>query len=462
MRERADLIVFGGAVATLDAQRNIISDGAVVVRQGRIAFVGKAAQAKARYVAERKLGGPDKFVFPGLVDGHNHPVHFLSKGMIDDMPLPERWRTRVWPYEASIGEEETELACTGTFLEMVRRGTTCFVDPGSLHPDAVGRAALRVGIRGILSRLTWDVRDASAPDYHDDTEMALEKAETVVDRWEGAGEGRLRAWFSLVRSSHVSEELVERIRTRAAARGVGVQSHLATTRAEYEAARSRWGTTPVGRYRDLGLLESNAYLVHMGWISDGDVELLKAHDVSVCHCPSASMLGGFGCVAHGRFPELVESGVRVTLGSDACAISRFLDMARIMYLAACAHKDVKTDPTVIGAHKAFEMATIDAAAATGWEREIGSLEIGKQADIVIADTDGIEWQPNPLENPVANFIYSSDGSAIRTVLIGGRIIMEDRVFPDIDLSQFYAQAGDASRAILQRMNAGVRRPWPLS
>ena len=437
MREQVDLVIQGGAVVTVDAARRVITDGAVAVRAGTIVFVGKAAEAGERFAAQRTLGGPDKLVFPGLIDGHNHPIHFLSKGMIDDMAYPERWRDRVWPYESGLVESEAELACTGTFLEMIRRGTTCFADPGTFHPDAVGRAALRTGIRGVISRLTWDVHDPTAPaEYNDDTAGAFDKASAVIDRWRGEGGGRLRAWFSLVRSSHVSEALVELVREAAQARGVGIHSHLATTRTEFEAARERWGTTPVGRYRDLGLLARNAYLVHMGWLADEDVALLKAADASVCHCPSASMFGGFGCIAHGKYPELVAEGVRVVLGTDACAVSRFLDMVRIMYLAACAHKDVKTDPTVIGAHKALEMATADAAAALLWDDEIGSLEVGKRADLVIADTDGIEWQPNPFDNPVGNLVYSSDGS-------GG----------------FVAEANAASRGIMARMGAGLRRPW---
>lgn len=462
MRENVDLIVYGGVVVTLDADRNLISDGALAVRGGYIVFVGKASEVRSRFSATETLGGSDKLVLPGLIDGHNHAPHFLSKGMIDDMPLPERWRERVWPYEAGLTESEAEIACTGTFLEMVRNGTTCFADPGTFHPDAVARAALSVGIRGVVSRLTWDVYDPTAPAaYNDDTSAALQKAEAVLDRWHGQANGRLRAWFSLVRGSHVSDELIDLIRERASVRGVGIHSHLATTRTELETARKVWGTTPVGRYRELGLLARNCYLVHMGWITDEDVDAVVEADVSVCHCPSASMFGGFGCVTHGKFPELIARGVRVTLGSDACAISRFLDMVRIMYLAACAHKDVKTDSTVIGAHKAFEMATVDAAKALMWDDEIGSLEVGKKADIVIADATGLEWEPNPLDNPIGNLVYSSNGSAVSSVIIDGRVVMEERTFRDFDLDRFTAEARAASHSVLARMGVTVRRPWPL-
>ena len=153
--------------------------------------------------------------------------------------------------------------------------------------------------------------------------------------------------------------------------------------------------------------------------------------------------------------------MRVVLGTDACAISQFIDMVRIMYLAACAHKDVKADPTVIGAHKAMEMATIDGARALLWDDEIGSIEPGKLADLVIADADGIEWQPNPMDLPVANLVYSADGSCVRTVIIDGQTVMEDRQFTTIDESDFARRAGGQARSVFGRLGLEPRVVWPL-
>jgi 5-methylthioadenosine/S-adenosylhomocysteine deaminase len=158
---------------------------------------------------------------------------------------------------------------------------------------------------------------------------------------------------------------------------------------------------------------------------------------------------------------MVEAKVRVVLGSDACAISRFVDMIRIMYLAACAHKDARADPTVIGAHKALEMTTVDAARALKWEEEIGSLEVRKRADIVILDADGPTWHPNPFTNPVANLIYSSSGSSVRTVIIDGQIILRDRELTTLDETAFLDEADTVSTTILARHNIRVSAPWPV-
>jgi len=460
--QSADLVVRGGVVVTMDPQRRLIRDGAIAIRGKRIVAVDKVVVIAERYSTVRTLGGSRDVVFPGLIDCHNHPVHFLSKGMIDDMRYPARWQERVWPYEATLTAEETMISSTGTFLEMIRSGTTCFCDPGTLEPEAVAKAAENTGIRGIVARMTWDVHDPAAPsEFNDDTATALARGEECVQRCSGLAEGRVNAWFSLVRADHVSDSLIRDIKRRADALGVGIHAHLSTTRGQVEAALRQWGKTPVARYRDLGAIGTNIHLVHMGAITDDDVTILQDLDPSVCHCPSASMFGGFGCITHGKFPELVEHGVRVVLGSDACAVSRFIDMVRIMYLAACAHKDVKADPTVIGAHKAMEMATIDGAKALMLDSEVGSLETGKLADIVIADAGGIEWQPNPTELPVANLVYSGSGSCVRTVVIDGRVVMEDRRFTLVDEAEYVARAGSFANQIFARLGLQPRVVWPV-
>lgn len=460
--EDCDILIIGGCVVTMNSQRHIIRDGAVTIKNGTITDVTKAEQLKqSQRRAKRTIDATGKLVIPGLIDSHNHPMHFLSKGIADDMPVQQRWRERIWPYEAHLTAAETKLSAIGTFMEMIQSGTTCFNDPGSFYPDAVAQAAIEVGIRGVVSRIAWDVRDPAAPDYDDSTAEAFEKGEATVEKWHGAGEGQIRAAFSLVRSHHVTDELCKAVKRRAEQLEIIVHGHLCTTRQEVELSKQKTGSTPLERYRRLGILGPNLILVHMGWIEPQEVSTLAAHDVSVCHCPSASMFGGFGCIAHGKFPELVDAGVRVILGSDACAISRFVDMVRVIYLAACSHKDARADPTIIGAHKAFEMATIDAAHALGWEDAIGSLEVGKRADVVIADADGPVWHPRPFANPVANLVYSASGTSVRTVLIDGRVVLDDRQFMFVDVAATLAEADQVSKRVLDRHSITLNAPWPI-
>jgi 5-methylthioadenosine/S-adenosylhomocysteine deaminase len=463
MTAEVDLMITGAAVITMDAERRILRDGAVAVRDGTIVAVGPRIELTAAHTASKTLGGRSSIVTPGLIDAHNHPTHYLSKGLADDVELSRRSYERIWPFEASLSEEEAYVGAVGTFVEMVRNGTTCFCDPGGYQPNAVARAARDVGIRGIVARETWDVLDPHAPASHrDEPEAAVEKAEEVVVAWHGACGDRIRAWFSLVRPSHVSDELCRRVKERADARGVGIHGHLVVSRTTDPNTRRVVGEgSAICRYDRLGLLAPNLALAHLGWVGPEEIALLASSDVKVVHCPSASMLGGFGVVAHGTFPEMVLAGLTVALGTDAGAISRFLDMVRVTYLAACAHKDARIDPEVMGAYWAFECATIGGARALLWETEIGSLESGKRADISVFDADEVEWHPNPAANPVANLVYSASGRSASSVVVDGRVLMEDRSMTSVDLAAVVAEADTVAGGVLSRIGHRPKPRWPV-
>lgn len=462
-RAPADILIEHGLVVTMDPARRMISDGAVAIRGERVVEVGKTADVASRYDAGQRVDASDCLVTPGLIDGHNHPIHYISKGLADDMELSRRSYRHIWPFEAGIDADEAYVSSLGTFAEMIRHGTTCFCDPGSYQPDAVARAAVDIGIRGIVAREVWDVDDPNAPPgFVEPAASAVDRSEAVVERWNGAAGDRIRAWFSLVRPSHVSDDLCRLVKARADARGVGIHAHMLVSRTRDSNTQKVTGTgSSVVRYERLGVLGPNLHLVHLGWIVPDEIALLKAADVKGTHCPSASMLGGFGVVANGTFPEMFEAGVCIGLGTDAGAISRFIDMVRVMYVAATAHKDVRIDPEIVGPYKAFEMATIEGARAVLWEDAIGSLEPGKKADIAIFETSGIEWHPAPLRNPIANIVYSATGSSARTVLVDGRIVMEDKRLLTVDTDQLLADARRASEAVLGRLGISIEPRWAV-
>ena len=172
------------------------------------------------------------------------------------------------------------------------------------------------------------------------------------------------------------------------------------------------------------------------------------------------MFGAFGCISRGRFPELVDAGVPVALGSDAASISRFLDMARIMYIAACAHKDRRMNAEVIGAHRAMEMATINGAHAIGMADKIGSLEEGKQADIAVFRTDGFEWQPRPQYNPIANLVYSSGGYRAETVIVAGQTLVDAGKLLHLDIDELIEHTASASERVMARIGLAESPVWP--
>lgn len=452
-----DLVVQGGTVVTMNEGGSILNDGFIGVRDGVIVDVCQRADV-AEFRAEIVIDAVGQVITPGLIDAHNHPAHFLSKGLADDLELSRRSFERIWPFELGLTDSEAELGATGTFVEMISSGTTCFADPGSYFPDATARAALNVGIRGIVAREICDVAPSGAPSHVvEDPAVALTDADRVVQEWNGAGDGRLRAMYSLVRPSTVSDDLCRMVRSASQRTGVGIHGHMLTgDRAKPETRLVTGEDGSLARYRRLGLLECPLLLAHLGPLDEWERATLRENAVAAVHCPSASMLGGFGAIAHGNFPELVADGVVVGLGSDAGAISRFLDMVRIAYLAACGPKDARRDPEIMGAQTAFRMATIDGARALGWDDAIGSIAPGKCADLVVFDTSGPEWQPDPLSRPVENLVYSSSGGSARDVVIGGAVVMRDRRIHGVDVDGLYAKAGLAAAEIRRRL--GIAQP----
>jgi 5-methylthioadenosine/S-adenosylhomocysteine deaminase len=455
----ADLIVRGGTVITVDAARNIYRDGAVVITDDRIVAVGRTSEIEQRFNAKAAIDARNSLVLPGLIDAHNHPGQYLSKGIGDDVGILQWLYERVYPYEAHCTEEDVYAGALGNFVEMVSSGTTCFCDPGGYHEDAVARAADDIGMRGILSRSTRDLHDSKYPlpeRLRETTRQALERGAGFVERFKDGG--RLRAWFSLRVPYNVSDELCVGVRDLAERYKVGVHSHVCAQDGENEMSIARWGVRVLERLRRLDMLRPNLYLVHMGWVTDEEIAWLAQHDVKVAHCPSASMHGAYGNISRQTFPKMLKAGVTITLGTDSATAGRTLDMFRMLYLAACAHKDATLDPHAIGAYAALEMATIRGARGLLWDDAIGSLEAGKKADLIVVDTSAPCW--HPLGDPVRTLVYSGGGDSVRTVIVDGRVIMRDRVFPGIDVPSLMTEVDRRSAAILDRGGVRIPSPWP--
>lgn len=454
-----DVIVTGGVVITMDAARTIYNDGAVAIKADKIVAVGKASDISHQFKGATQIDAQGGLIMPGLIDAHNHPGQYLSKGIGDDVGILQWLYERVYPYEAHCDEDDVYLSSLGNFVEMILNGTTCFCDPGGYHEHALARAAKDIGIRGILSRSTRDLHSSSYPlpdNLRETTEQAIERGAKLVEQYKDGD--CLRAWFSLRVPYNVSDELCVAVRDLAERYGVAVHSHVCAQDGENEMSVERWGVRVLERLRQLDMLRPNLYLVHMGWVTDEEIGWLAENDVKVAHCPSASMHGAYGNISRGTFPKMHKAGVNISLGSDSVTAGRTLDMFRVMYLAACAHKDATLDPHAFGAHAALEMATIKGARAILWDEAIGSLEAGKKADLIVVDTRAPCW--HPMGDPVRTLVYSGGGDSVRTVLVNGRVIMRDRVFPGIDMTWLTGEIEQRSKRILGRANISVTSAWP--
>ena len=456
-----NLVIKNACVVTMNAERTIHMCGAVAIEGNVITAVGSNTEVVRNHPADEVIDAGGMLVTPGLIDAHMHPAQYLSNGVGDDVDLATWLYGRVYPYETTLTPEEARLSALGAYAEAIKYGTTCFNDPGGHNADSSAQAAIDSGIRGIIGRSTQDHNDADfrAPAaLIEDTETCIRNCEAHVSRWNGEADGRLRAGYSLRYIFNVSDELCRRLKQLADRDGVGLHAHCAESVEENPLALKKFGKRSMARYHDLDLFDANLYLIHMGHVSEKEIDWLVANNVKVAHCPSASMFLGLGNFSTRMFPKMLEAGVTVSLGTDSASAGGHLDMVRVMALAAFGHRDIAADPQLVGAHKALEMATIEGAKACLWEDGIGSIEVGKLADLVLFEADTIE--NHPARDPVSNLVYSFTGRNAHTVIINGQIVMRNRELLTIDESWLKKSLADASVAWRQRANVVLPQMWP--
>lgn len=464
MVERIDLAILHGVVITMDPARRIILDGGVAIHGGRIVAIGATEDLRAGYLAHATIDAGGKVVMPGLIDGHNHPMAYLLGGISDEVDVFASVWKYLYPYEAILTPEQTAICARGNFLEMIKSGTTCFNDPGGYHVDEIAQAAVDIGIRGIVNRSTRDfstVGRSSVPaQAFESFETNLDRGEAVVRRWHGAANDRIRAWFGLRNVFNVSDELIVAIRDLSQRYGVGVHSHVAAVAGENEGIEEIFGKRSLRRYYDLGLFSRRLYVAHGGFPSREEAEWIRDHDVKVAHCPVAALKGAWGIIDNGMIPQMMRAGVCISLGTDTNGAAGSLDMFRQMLFAAISHRDRHKDPALIGPYKALEMATIDGARACLWEEDIGSLEVGKKADVIIVSTDEPEWT-HPGRDVVRRLVYSASGKCVDTVIIDGRVVMKGREMLTVDEARLKHEVGAAGRDWLAAAGLSVTCKWPL-
>lgn len=455
--EVVDLIVSAGCVITVDADRRVILDGAVAVRGSDIVAVGKAIDVRTRYRARQSFDYPDGILTPGIVDAHNHPIDYLIRGVIDDLPQIRRLRDMVKPYEDDISEQQAYASTVATLHDMIRFGTTTFMDAGGPQPAAVARAVLDTGIRGVITSQTAD-RVGAFGGKAWEIGNALDRADRTYDAFHGAGGGRLTVAYNLDSADTSSDQLLERVGSRAREKGAVISGHFVQRRPEGDVTGFR--NPEVARYSKFGLLAPDVTLVHVGWLPQADIELIGQAGSNIAHCPGTSLFGGAGWISHGVIPELAAAGANVVLGTDAMIICRFMDMLRVMHAASVAHKDARRRPDIMPAHQVLEMATLGGARALGLQDRIGSLEAGKAADLAVFDAS--EWRPLRFSHPVNDFVYSGAGSRVDLVLIDGKVVHKGGKYSyDFDIESVLATLDVHARASYERIGVFPKPQWPV-
>jgi 5-methylthioadenosine/S-adenosylhomocysteine deaminase len=436
-----DLIVFGDYVVTMDDARSVIRDGAVAVDEGRIVATGTAPEIRGKYRAAATLEGRERVVLPGLVNGHTHAAMSLFRGVSDDIELLE-WLTKyMFPLEVRFADAEfvrigTELAC----WEMIRGGTTTFVDM-YYFPDAVAQAVEKCGLRALVAPT---VIDQKSPDASDAV-TSLQVAADFAERWKGRN-NRIIPVIGPHSMYTLKPPQLEAVRSRARELGVPVSIHLCESRFEIDYAKKNYSETPIKLLEDIGFLDGPTIGAHVIYPTDEEIGILVRHKVGVVHNPTSNMK-----IASGVAPvtNLLQAGVAVGLGTDGAATNNDLDLWEEMRLAAFLQKVSTMDPKVVPARTALEMATSGGARAIGLGDQIGSLTVGRRADLIQVSLEDLHF--TPLYDLISHLVYVADEQDVVSVVVDGNVLMREGEVATLDVARLRAEAA----ALAERIRASV-------
>jgi 5-methylthioadenosine/S-adenosylhomocysteine deaminase len=434
-----DLLVRGGTVVTMDGSERVLDGGSVAIRGDRIEAVLAASEPLPE--ARETLDAFGHLVIPGLVNAHGHVPMILLRGLADDLLLLDWLNKVVFPAEAR--HVDPDFVYWGTLLaslEMMRSGTTTFADMYYFEDD-IARATEKAGLRAVLGQT---IIGFPAPDYKT-TDDALAGTEAFLKRWKG--HPRIVPSVAPHALYTTSLEVVRRARELSRRYGVLFQIHAHESEDEDRLVREKLGRTALSAMEEAGILGPDVLVHHAITMSDDDLRLMARRGVSASHNLESNMKVGAGLA---RLPEMRAAGVTVGLGTDGAASNNNLDMFETMDAVAKVHKLFRRDPTVMPARDVLRLATRDGARSLGLGDRVGSIEKGKLADLVLVDATGPE--AIPLHDVYSQLVYTLKGGAVRTVVVGGRVVLRDRRSTTLDTAEVLARA----RAIAGRIRPGLR------
>jgi len=414
-KTNVDLIIRGGTVVTMDGSRRVIENGGVAIKGGRIVAVDDTADIDRRYAAREIINGTGKVLIPGLINGHTHVPMTLFRGIADDLDLQE-WLTKyIFPAEAkNVTEDFVRVGTRLGLAEMIRSGTTTYCDMYYFE-DAIADETFKAGVRGVLGETVIDFPVADNKTY----EAGLAYSEKFIQKWKG------NALIVPAIAPHapytVSEDHLKAARALSDRLNAPIVIHISETKREVDDSLKAKGASPVNYLARIGFLNDRVIAAHMVWPTEGELGVLKKLGVGIVHNPQSNMKLASGTAP---IPEMLKENLPVGLGTDGAASNNDLNLWEEMDTAAKLHKLISNDPKVVNAQDAFEMATIRGARAMHLEKEIGSIEKGKRADIVVVDLDALNQ--TPFYNIYSDLVYATKADDVRSVIIEGRVIMRDR------------------------------------
>ncbi len=444
--EQIDLVVIGQTIVTMDADDTIIEDGAIAITDGVIIAIGKREGITANYNARKTIAGADRVVLPGLVNGHSHAAMTLLRGVADDLTLMDWLNNYIFPAEVEFVDAEfvrigTELAC----WEMIRGGTTTFVDM-YYYGDVVAEVVDRCGMRAMVSATVIDQRSPDAESAMD----SIRKGSEFIRRWKGKN-SRITPIFGPHANYTLSAEQLRATREAAIELGVPISIHMSESPYELQYSKDTFGMTSIEMYESIGFFDGPTIAAHVVWPTPAEIPILAERKVGVIHNPTSNMK-----IASGISPvtDMLKAGVRIGIGTDGAASNNDLDLWEEMRLAAFLQKVEQMNPEVLPAQTVLTMATSGGAAAIGMGDKIGSLEVGKRADLIQVGFDDVHHIPT--FDVVSHLVYVTDEQDVETVIVDGVILMEERKMLTLDTTTIAKEARELATRIQAALAARNR------
>lgn len=454
-------------IITVDAKRRIIRDGAIAVNGSKIAGVGKRQQILDQFQDDpKRVDLKGMVVIPGLVNTHVHQSQALIRGCADDMALIEWLIKRVWPLQGNYSEDDGRLSAELCILEMLKSGTTAFVETmiaGHYGFDGIAKTVETSGIRAALSKIIMDVSTYAEEDVGsmhkgmiEDPTASFQETLDMYDKWNGQDDGRIQVWFGPRPPGGCTSELFREMMSAANQRGMGVTIHLAEVKEDVEYIRNSFDMTPIEYCESVNMVGPRVLLIHCVQLGSDDIKRLAKTGTHVTHNPvcNAKLASGIAPIA-----EMVDMGVNVSLGTDGGPSNNSYDMINDMRWASYLQKVKIGDPTAMPVESVFELATINGAKAMGLEDQIGSIEVGKQADFVALNMNKPHLTPAP--DPVSAIVCAGSGKDVDTVVIAGKVVVENGVVLTMDEDRILEEANQRAAAVYQRAGISFQPRWPV-
>ncbi|NLW21726.1 MAG: amidohydrolase [Tissierellia bacterium] len=427
------LLIKNVTLVPMDGKREVVENTNIYVENGRISHIG---ELKDGIEVDKVIDGNNKVAMPGLINAHTHIGMSLLRNYADDFPLHEWLTQKIWPREAKLVGQDVYWGSLLSMVEMIQSGTTTFCDM-YFFMDEVGKGLEESGMRGVLTRGLIEEAGKS--------EEKLEDTRILHKNWNGKGDGRIKVMVAPHAPYTCGPAYMEKIIELAKELDTGIHIHLSETKKEVEDSFNTYGKSPVRHVYDLGLFELPTVAAHCVHVNQEDIEILKEKNVSPVNNPTSNLK-----LASGFAPidKMLKSKVNVALGTDGPSSNNNLNMFEEIHIASIINKGVNMDAVSVPAIDVLRMATINGAKALLWDEEIGSLEVGKKADIILIDMD----KPHlyPMHNVISALAYSVQGSDVDTVMVDGKIIMEKREIKTLDVERIMYEADKSARDLVSR------------